>query len=132
LALADRDVGDHQFDFVNRFAIGRVDAQGDIVPGSIETFDTLRAANDAALARKGFDLINGSTPLGGNRSTIYAGATTSGLFRVEVSGGAFRSLAFTNISHARFVILHEFQHGLGVSSEALANTNALRTMGLLK
>jgi len=132
-ALADVQqrglVGDHEFEFVNEFATARIDSKGNIIQDSTVTYDNSAAAKQAASLSTDVSVINGSTTVGGNSSTIYAGATLT-RSRVETFAGAFKPVNFTPAQNTRFVLLHEHQHGpLSVRSEYTANRAALRAMG---
>jgi len=121
-------IGDHEFDFVNKFATARLDSAGNIIPESVVAHESSSAAFRAAALSVDVEAISGLTTVGGNSSKIFAGATLR-RYQVETFEGGFRPVRFTPEQNARFVLLHEFQHGHhSVVSEFRANMRALEAM----
>src|SRR5690606_16380513 len=120
-------IGNHRVNFINEFALARLNDEGFIV--STQTFSTLDARNAAMSSDASLRPINGATTLGSLTSTVYAGATLPATRNiVTVEGVIPRRFDFTGVQNAQFVILHEIQHGQGIASEADANRRALLEM----
>ena len=65
-----------------------------------------------------------------NRVTIFGGATLGGVYSIETSKGLV-SRTFDSITSAKFTLLHEYAHHIGIRDEVTANDFALGPLGLL-
>jgi len=126
-------IGDHEFAFVNKFATARLDSAGNIIPGSVVAYESSAAAFRAAALSVDTRATSGVTTVGSDSSTIYANATLRRAF-VETAPGALYPANYSPPENARFVLLHEFQHGPPrIVSEFRANQRAVTIMrGLRK
>jgi hypothetical protein len=74
-----------------------------------------------------YSQLNGFTNLGGDTSYIYA---TAAMPRqtVETYPGVIKVVNYDAFENAKFVILHETQHGAGVRDEYSANRKAIELL----